>query len=288
MTYRRIWVHVWVYDLFVCWGGVAVCRGEGEREREGGRERERGSHPRGAPQERPAEPVLVRLQLGRPGAPAQRLVDNSFSLSLYIYIYIYIYVYIDHIYIHTYIYIYIHICIHACIYIYIYICIGGQMGSVLTGSLRFSCCLNRGTSWVLPLTYLYLPKSAGAYLFPQSVIMHYFCSGPISVDPICPQPNNAREVIPVSVKYTLTLLVVNVGLPPSPLMSMFVGMGKASATGLWNNHSLLFAAVGYLWVNFEISWARHRYIDWCWWNELVELVESHVLTRQWHYGYLNM
>ena len=47
--------------------------------------------------------------------------------------------------------------------------------------------VDRGTFWVLPLTYFYLPKSARAYLFPQSVKNHYFCSGPISVDPICPQ-----------------------------------------------------------------------------------------------------
>ena len=46
---------------------------------------------------------------------------------------------------------------------------------------------DRGTFWVLPLTYFYLPKSAWAYLFPQSVKAHYFCSGPISADPICPQ-----------------------------------------------------------------------------------------------------
>ena len=43
-----------------------------------------------------------------------------------------------------------------------------------------------GTFWVFPLTYFYLPKSARAYLFPRSVKIHYFCSGPISVDPICP------------------------------------------------------------------------------------------------------
>ena len=40
---------------------------------------------------------------------------------------------------------------------------------------------------VLPLTYFYYPKSAGAYLFPQSVKSHYSCGGPVSVDPICPQ-----------------------------------------------------------------------------------------------------
>ena len=45
-----------------------------------------------------------------------------------------------------------------------------------------------------PLTYFYLPKSARAYLFPQFVKIHYFCSGPISVDPICPQPSVPRDL----------------------------------------------------------------------------------------------
>ena len=45
---------------------------------------------------------------------------------------------------------------------------------------------DRGTFRVLPLTCFYLPKSARAYLFPQSVKIHSFCSRPISVDPICP------------------------------------------------------------------------------------------------------
>ena len=46
---------------------------------------------------------------------------------------------------------------------------------------------------MLPLTYFYLPKSARAYLFPQSVKTHYFCSGPVSVGPICPQPKGSGE-----------------------------------------------------------------------------------------------
>ena len=52
--------------------------------------------------------------------------------------------------------------------------------------------LVRGTFWVLPLTYFYLPKSARAYLFPQSVKIIYLRGDPISVDPICPQPHNTR------------------------------------------------------------------------------------------------
>ena len=42
----------------------------------------------------------------------------------------------------------------------------------------------RGTFWVLPLTYFCLPKSARAYLFSQSVKTPYFRSSPIGVDPI--------------------------------------------------------------------------------------------------------
>ena len=42
---------------------------------------------------------------------------------------------------------------------------------------------DRGTFWVLPLIYFNFPKSARAYLFPQSVKTLTFCSGPISVGP---------------------------------------------------------------------------------------------------------
>ena len=49
---------------------------------------------------------------------------------------------------------------------------------------------DRGTFWVPPLTYFYLPKSTRVYLFPQSVEIRYFRSGPISVDPTCPQPTD--------------------------------------------------------------------------------------------------
>ena len=66
------------------------------------------------------------------------------------------------------------------------------MGSAQMGSLPFSFC-DRGTFWVLKLTCFYLPKSARAYLFPQSVKINYFCSGPMSVDPIRPQPRNASQ-----------------------------------------------------------------------------------------------
>ena len=66
----------------------------------------------------------------------------------------------------------------------------GQMGSALKGSLQISCFLTEGLL-ILPLTYSYLPKSARAYFFSRSVEINYFCSGPISVDPICPQPTHA-------------------------------------------------------------------------------------------------
>ena len=52
----------------------------------------------------------------------------------------------------------------------------------------FMFFFDRGTFCFLLLTYLYIPKSTRAYLFPQSDKMHYFCSGPVGVDPICPHP----------------------------------------------------------------------------------------------------
>ena len=63
------------------------------------------------------------------------------------------------------------------------ILVKGQMGSALMGSTANDMFLDRGIFWVLPLSYCYVPKSARAYLFPQSVKIHHFCSGPISVDP---------------------------------------------------------------------------------------------------------
>ena len=54
---------------------------------------------------------------------------------------------------------------------------------------------DRGSFWVLPLICFYIPKSARAYLFPQSVSFYYFCSGPISVDPICSQPRFRNRAV---------------------------------------------------------------------------------------------
>ena len=68
----------------------------------------------------------------------------------------------------------------------------GTNGVSANGVTAFFLFFGRGTFWILPLTYFYLPKSARAYPFPQSVRIHYFCSGPISVDPICPQQTYSR------------------------------------------------------------------------------------------------
>ena len=72
---------------------------------------------------------------------------------------------------------------------------------------------DRGTFLVLPLTYFYLPKSARAYLFPQSFKMNYFCcSGPISVDPICPQPKGAAAADEAVQAYVEEALARVIGL----------------------------------------------------------------------------
>ena len=60
---------------------------------------------------------------------------------------------------------------------------------------------------MLPLTCFYIPKSARAYLFHESVKISYFCSGPISIDPICPQPKvsalTEMTLIPKEAKYVI-------------------------------------------------------------------------------------
>ena len=71
----------------------------------------------------------------------------------------------------------------------------GQMGSELMGSLHMLLYFDWGIVCIPNCQNL--PISVGvAYLFPQSVKTHYFCSDPsdpISVDPICPQPRQTRE-----------------------------------------------------------------------------------------------
>ena len=124
--------------------------------------------------------------------------------NVYIYIYILIYIH-TYIYIHIHIHIHIHIRIHIHIHIHIhthtiYMCMyvgrllrprkGTKWGQHFWGHCKF-LIFDRGTFWVLSLAYFYLPKSARAYLVPRSVKVHHFCSGPISVDPICPQPKTA-------------------------------------------------------------------------------------------------
>ena len=63
----------------------------------------------------------------------------------------------------------------------------GQMGSALMGSLHLFLCFSRDLLGTNLSKYVNI-----AYLFTQSVKNSYFCSDPISVDPICPQPRHLR------------------------------------------------------------------------------------------------
>ena len=144
---------------------------------------------------------------------------GSQPAHIHIYIYTHMYMHIIHVCTYIIIYIYIYVCIYLDIYIYISVCIYlGQQGPDPPGALRPGpvgdgrrrlssekgtngvstngvtanfMVFDRVASWVLPLTYFDIPKSVRAYLLPQSVRTRYFCSGPISVDPICPQPSSA-------------------------------------------------------------------------------------------------
>ena len=49
-----------------------------------------------------------------------------------------------------------------------------------------------------------LPDVPGLTLS-QSGLIHYFCSGPMSVDPICPQPKGAE---PITVVMIMILMII--------------------------------------------------------------------------------
>ena len=109
---------------------------------------------------------------------------------------------------------YMYVCVCTYIYIYIYIYSqqhnkrgvaprrlpdearsGARRGTtrVSTNGVSANYILFDRDFWVLPLAYFYLSQSARAYLFPQSVKNHYFGSGPVGVDPICPQPRRTAD-----------------------------------------------------------------------------------------------
>ena len=65
----------------------------------------------------------------------------------------------------------------------------GQMGSALMGSLHISCSSTEGLFGHSGWPTFILPKVPGRTFLPNSSKSLSFCSGTISVDPICPQPN---------------------------------------------------------------------------------------------------
>ena len=64
----------------------------------------------------------------------------------------------------------------------------GQMGAALTGSLT-SYSFDRGTFGYSRYPTCVFPNVPGRTFFSNLQNKRYFCSGPTSVDPICPQPN---------------------------------------------------------------------------------------------------
>ena len=100
----------------------------------------------------------------------------------------------------------------------------GTSGVSTNGVTANFMFFDRGTFWVLPFTYFYIPKSARAYLFPQSVKIHDFCSGPISLDPICPQPMNARFCpVPLYIAFNLDVGTnIDISTFQSPVRSCLV------------------------------------------------------------------
>ena len=123
-------------------------------------------------------------------------------------------------YIYIYIYMYTYMSLSLSLYIYIYFIIlfisatsgagwtgwhraqqpharahvfgNGRGGSALMGSLRLSCFWQRGFLGT-PVNLLLSSQKCQGVPFLRYVKICYFCSGAISVDPICPQPTYDRS-----------------------------------------------------------------------------------------------
>ena len=65
------------------------------------------------------------------------------------------------------------------------------------GRCIFLCFLT-GTFWGTPINLFLSSQKCQGVPFPQSVKIPYFCSGPISVDPICPQPKGRHPGVPAA------------------------------------------------------------------------------------------
>ena len=87
------------------------------------------------------------------------------DLASWIILYVSIYLHTICIYLSTSLSLYIYI--YVSVYIYRVVDRKGTDGVGTNGVSANLICFDRGTFWVLPLTYLCLPKSARAYLFPQ-------------------------------------------------------------------------------------------------------------------------
>ena len=115
----------------------------------------------------------------------------------------------------VYVYMCMYVCMYVCMYIYIYIYIGhrdpftrpgtGRSSSegrafrsrnlvdgALMGSLQMFMFFDRDFSGTPVNLLLYSQKCQGVPFSPICQI-HYFCSSPISVDPICPQPTRCAQ-----------------------------------------------------------------------------------------------
>ena len=48
------------------------------------------------------------------------------------------------------------------------------------------------------------------YIFSQSLKIHCFCCGPISVDPSCPQPNDITIIITTTITIMILFTVITI------------------------------------------------------------------------------
>ena len=66
----------------------------------------------------------------------------------------------------------------------------------------------RGTFWVLPLIYCYLPKSAGAFLFPNLSKFITFAAAPVVLTPFVRNQIVAITILCVFVCFYFVIMVI--------------------------------------------------------------------------------
>ena len=108
----------------------------------------------------------------------------------------------------------------------------GQMGSALLGSLQGCCFLTDflGT----PVNLLLIFPNCQGVPFSSICQIHDFCSGPISVDPICPQPMTTIIIVTITITIiitiTITIIIIHITITITIVITTIIIVNTTTVT----------------------------------------------------------